>query len=476
MKCKVSFKFSLRLGSPLVQSGKRRALNIAHNERKVEELKDDWNKDGHIHEELSHLNEQLVDYELDEFLRDELTDKILQHNAKCEKQRHKERCVDTEDFISQVRGKAQEVVMQLGDTTEFNQLCAERGVDEARRIHGEFLRAAFEWWKQANPQYKVFNATIHFDEAVPHLHLDFVPICDKEKRLGYIVSRKGALREMGFKSKSEAQQKSDFMYTRWAEYEHMAELNTPNFITIEPSEPNVDDGKDPPEWRKKQYAKDLFNTQMDEMILQQLATIPPQPPLYQKKPFPEVLADEPVREDNEGAFGFGKRHKQWEKERDQYAERKAAWDKNEDEKAAANKAERAEWVQEHGLQSKVVKQAEINVQDKLENDTERGRNRRQAQKNKRDRTANSVEAARLVAVQEEYEAKQAALELDKQAFELSKKIEKGHRNALYQPINARNVSDLAADTIRGFRKDVNYEQQQRNNGNLCKHDTYELGG
>lgn len=52
--------------------------------------------------------------------------------------------------------------------------------------------------EKRNPNMKVFNAVMHLDEATPHLHIDFIPICHSHKQgLSTAVSFKGALAEQG---------------------------------------------------------------------------------------------------------------------------------------------------------------------------------------------------------------------------------------------------------------------------------------
>jgi FtsZ-binding cell division protein ZapB len=50
---------------------------------------------------------------------------------------------------------------------------------------------------------KVFNAVVHMDESTPHLHLDFVPVCDEARKNGMRVrnSLTGALRQQGLSGK-----------------------------------------------------------------------------------------------------------------------------------------------------------------------------------------------------------------------------------------------------------------------------------
>ncbi len=54
-------------------------------------------------------------------------------------------------------------------------------------------------FEKRNPNLKVFNAVMHLDEATPHLHIDFVPVCCRQKQgLSTRVSMKRAIQQMGF--------------------------------------------------------------------------------------------------------------------------------------------------------------------------------------------------------------------------------------------------------------------------------------
>ena len=55
-------------------------------------------------------------------------------------------------------------------------------------------------FEEQNPYLFVFNATLHMDEATPHLHIDFIPFTINSKRgLDTRVSMKKALEQQGFK-------------------------------------------------------------------------------------------------------------------------------------------------------------------------------------------------------------------------------------------------------------------------------------
>ena len=69
-----------------------------------------------------------------------------------------------------------------------------------------------------------FNAVIHMDESTPHLHLDFVPVCDEKRKNGMRVrnSLTGALRQQGL----EGEGISNTITMAWLEHEkeHIGQL------------------------------------------------------------------------------------------------------------------------------------------------------------------------------------------------------------------------------------------------------------
>jgi hypothetical protein len=73
---------------------------------------------------------------------------------------------------------------------------------------GELAKAMLDEYmhgfKQRNPNLHVFSATLHMDEASPHIHIDFIPFYTEPRKNGLSkgVSMKAALIEQGFNPKS----------------------------------------------------------------------------------------------------------------------------------------------------------------------------------------------------------------------------------------------------------------------------------
>ena len=127
-------------------------------------------------------------------LYDELFDDVLQEYN--QKQKRADRKIwDYYEHIE--KGKQEkpfyELVVQFGDekTCGLNS----GNWELAKEMLGEYIRE----FEQRNPNMKVFCANLHLDEASPHLHIDFVPVCHNQTRgLKTRVSMHGALAEQGF--------------------------------------------------------------------------------------------------------------------------------------------------------------------------------------------------------------------------------------------------------------------------------------
>ena len=67
--------------------------------------------------------------------------------------------------------------------------------ETAKSLLDEYMRD----FEKRNPNLKVFNAVVHLDEATPHLHINFVPVCYGQRQgLSTRVSMKRAIQQMGF--------------------------------------------------------------------------------------------------------------------------------------------------------------------------------------------------------------------------------------------------------------------------------------
>ncbi len=110
-----------------------------------------------------------------------------------------------------------EAIVQFGDISSCG--LKSHNWETAKEMLDEYVKT----FEQRNPNMIVFNAVLHLDEATPHLHIDFVPICTNQSRgLSTRVSLKRALAEQGVTAQS--RKKSEWAVWKDKEFEYMTEL------------------------------------------------------------------------------------------------------------------------------------------------------------------------------------------------------------------------------------------------------------
>lgn len=151
-----------------------------------------------VDESRTNQNIIFVQEDIKEVYHKLFDDALQEYNAK---QTRKDRVIS--DYYEHIRLSQRlklyhEVVFQLGDK-DF----------QDKELLKSMLCEFMQDFQKNNPNLYVFNATLHMDEATPHLHIDFVPVANKQKLgLRKKVSLKGALAEQGFRSK-------DRKHTEW---------------------------------------------------------------------------------------------------------------------------------------------------------------------------------------------------------------------------------------------------------------------
>lgn len=102
-------------------------------------------------------------------------------------------------------------------------------------IAKECLREYMEDFQKRNPNFYIFNAVMHLDEATPHLHIDYIPIGHFGKGLDTRNAMAKALEEMGYGTGANA-------INRWrlSEWEVLKNICTAHGIEI--SEPKKSRG------------------------------------------------------------------------------------------------------------------------------------------------------------------------------------------------------------------------------------------
>lgn len=182
------------------------------------------------HPELAIYNQIVFDENPREYLLKRLEEPVRQFNEK-NISKHPERVKSLTEEVSKGMEKYRELVVQIGK--ENDHLNIQNSAD--------FLKEYVDHFQRNNPAFHVFGAYIHFDETTPHLHLDFLPICESSKGLPVKVSMENALKAQGFKDTgkyaetalkqwlSESREDLEKFAVQYAEREGK---------TIEPSEPS----------------------------------------------------------------------------------------------------------------------------------------------------------------------------------------------------------------------------------------------
>lgn len=79
------------------------------------------------------------------------------------------------------------------------------GVDtEDAQLVASCLKEYMAGYQQRNPNFVVFNAVLHMDEATPHLHIDYIPVGHYKRGQDTQNGIAQALKEMGFRSGKDA--------------------------------------------------------------------------------------------------------------------------------------------------------------------------------------------------------------------------------------------------------------------------------
>ncbi len=175
-----------------------------------------------------------------------------------------------------------EVVVQFGDAESCG--LKSGNWETAKEMLDEYMRS----FEERNPNMKVFNAVLHLDEATPHLHIDFVPICTNQSRgLSTRVSLKRALAEQGISASS--RKKSEWAVWKDSEFEYMTEILRKHGFerdikNVHREHLSVDEYKD---FAVKKAVIQATNKQINEL---------------KKKPDTEFTADDAVLLNNQNNF------------------------------------------------------------------------------------------------------------------------------------------------------------------------------
>ena len=177
---------SLSISFTLGKSSGSGGANIEHNHREYIASNVDASR---ICDNIVYANQDVR-----EAYRELFGEALAEYN---DKQKRADRKID--DYFTHIHeGKREEsfyeAIVQLGDSHVAG--VGTPGGELATKMLDEYMRG----FANRNPNLHVFSATLHLDEASPHIHIDFIPFYTEPRKnsLSKGVSMRAALDEQGF--------------------------------------------------------------------------------------------------------------------------------------------------------------------------------------------------------------------------------------------------------------------------------------
>ncbi len=433
-------------GKVSFHEGKR--FSLRHN---IERASGEWNKDGHINPNLIAENVVLMHKPLRNFFDETFSEAIADFNLRNER-KHPDRVTSVSAYYQKYKNQAKESIIQFGDTEEFKMLVEAVGAEQAREIHKQFLTSVFEYWQKENPNLKIFGAYIHCDEAVPHLHLDYLPVTTSDRGLTVRVSRDGALskytRLKSFKRDNDGNLMKDesgntietetYAGRKWVQWEQETRINLEQIaaeiqltadqkqkieIEVIPHEPQSK--KHDEKWQYEQQALEYY-----------LAN--PEPPEVLKRPRKKDLLSALA------SIGKTKEEQQeiYQQKVNEYKKSKSMFDMWQKGKELANSPQNG-YLQQQEEQAERDRQAIAQQQQQIQSD--RQAIAQQQQQIQADRQRNERNAERN---------RQVRAELEERERQMQKQIQEQARQIAQQLFEQRMQTDLDALEIRQHEADL----------------------
>ena len=154
--------------------------SIAHNNRTDEDEKKLKDIDKHIRWEDVDKNVTLVSRDIRDVYHEEFHTDVIKYNIR---QKRKDRKIDMDygGYYKKIRDEKGK-----GNAEEQREFIVQFGKKDDEPFDIETSNAMFtqylDEFKERNPDMKVYNAVIHNDEAVPHMHINIVPVGRGYKR------------------------------------------------------------------------------------------------------------------------------------------------------------------------------------------------------------------------------------------------------------------------------------------------------
>ena len=149
---------------------------LNHNERKFSRKNIDRNR--------SDLNKQIYGESLENAYEKLFSNSIAEYNKN---QKRADRKKTLEGYLQELennkhkRGAEKpfyETIIQIGDKDTCGIIEHPQEAERAKLAILKYL----DTWQERNPNLHVFNATLHMDEATPHMHIDYIPVATGYKQ------------------------------------------------------------------------------------------------------------------------------------------------------------------------------------------------------------------------------------------------------------------------------------------------------
>lgn len=149
---------------------------IAHNERKFTR--------SNVDSERTKNNIVIKNESLEEAYNKLFGASVDEYNSK---QKRADRKKSVESYLEEIEKNKHkkgaekpfyEVIIQIGDKDTCNVVNNPEEAERAKECLLEYVKQ----WDERNPNLHIFNATLHMDEATPHLHIDYIPVAEGYKQ------------------------------------------------------------------------------------------------------------------------------------------------------------------------------------------------------------------------------------------------------------------------------------------------------
>lgn len=178
----LSYSFHVSNGKNAIKNGADLGRAESHNARKYENYKK-WKQEQNINNNYTKDNNVfLVGGEnlyknVQEIYKKEFGNALKDYNSK---QSRDDRKIDNYfNHISKSENQhlATEIIIQVGDKSDWEDISL-----EDRQKMTPIFRGQVQEFQQRNPNFRIAQAVIHYDESTPHMHIIGIPIGEGKKR------------------------------------------------------------------------------------------------------------------------------------------------------------------------------------------------------------------------------------------------------------------------------------------------------